>query len=114
MEKRHENQIWVTHDETVPECTGEGTVRRILAYDADVMCVENTFDKGAVGPMHSHPHTQITYIVSGKFLFTVGDETREVGPGDTLLKRKGIMHGCVCLEAGKLLDVFVPMREDFL
>lgn len=114
MEKQHENQIWVTHDETVTECTGEGIVRRILAYSADVMCVENAFDKGAVGPMHSHPHTQITYIVSGKFLFTIGDETREVGPGDTLLKQNGIMHGCVCLEAGKLLDVFVPMRKDFL
>ena len=43
-----------------------------------------------------------------------GDETREVGPGDTLLKQNGVMHGCVCLEAGILLDFFTPMREDFV
>ena len=43
-----------------------------------------------------------------------GTETREVGPGDTLLKQNGVMHGCVCLEAGILLDFFTPMREDFV
>ena len=50
----------------------------------------------------------------GRFRFTIGDETREVGPGDTLLKQDGVMHGCVCLEAGILLDFFTPMREDFV
>ena len=80
----------------------------------DAMCVENTFETGGVGAMHCHPHTQITYVVSGRFRFTIGDETREVGPGDTLLKQDGVMHGCVCLEAGILLDFFTPMREDFV
>ena len=60
------------------------------------------------------PHTQITYIVSGRYRFTIGDETREVGPGDTLLKQNGVMHGCVCLEGGVMLDFFTPMREDFV
>ena len=45
---------------------------------------------------------------------TIGDETREVGPGDTLLKQNGVMHGCVCLEGGVMLDFFTPMREDFV
>ena len=114
MEKQHKDKIWVLHAETVPESASAGVVRRILAYDDNVMCVENTFDTGAVGAMHSHPHTQITYVVSGRFRFTIGEETREVGPGDTLLKQNGIVHGCICLEAGKLLDIFTPMREDFL
>ena len=64
--------------------------------------------------MHCHPHTQVTYIVSGRYRFTIGDETREVGPGDTLLKQDGVMHGCVCLEGGVMLDFFTPMREDFV
>ena len=34
--------------------------------------------------------------------------------GDTLLKKDGVPHGCTCLEAGVLLDIFNPMREDFL
>ena len=114
MNKQHQDQIWVPHSETVPEAGGEGVVRRVLAYSKDVMCVENTFETGAVGALHSHPHTQITYVVSGRFRFTIGEETRDVGPGDTLLKQDGIRHGCVCLEAGILLDIFTPMREDFV
>lgn len=114
MDKHHQNEIWVPHAETLPESGGPGVTRRILAYSKDVMCVENTFTQEAVGAMHSHPHTQITYVVSGRFRFTIGETVREVGPGDTMLKQDGVPHGCVCLEAGVLLDIFTPMREDFL
>ena len=70
--------------------------------------------KGGIGAMHSHPHTQITYIVSGKFEFTIGTEKKIVGAGDTLLKKNGIEHGCVCLEEGILIDCFNPMRDEFV
>ena len=105
---------WVYYRNIVPQDMGGGVTRRVLAYSDDVMVVENTFEKDAVGALHSHPHTQITYIVSGRFAFTIDGETRVVGPGDTLLKENGVVHGCTCLEAGKLLDIFNPMREDFL
>lgn len=93
---------------------GEGVTRRILSYSNDAMCVENIFEKGAVGSLHSHPHTQITYVVSGTFEFTVGDLKYTVKPGDTLLKKDGIVHGCVAPEGGVLIDFFTPCREDFL
>lgn len=109
-----QDQRWVPHADTLPQEAGEGVVRRVLAYGSQLMCVENRFEQGAVGALHSHPHTQITYVVSGRFSFTIDGETREVGPGDTMLKRDGVIHGCVCLEAGVLLDIFNPMREDFL
>ena len=67
-----------------------------------------------IGAMHHHPHTQITYVASGRFRFTIGDEVKEVGPGDTLCKQNDIVHGCECLEAGVLVDFFTPMRKDFL
>ena len=70
--------------------------------------------KGAVGALHHHPHTQITYVVSGAFEFTVDGVTRTVHKGDTILKEDGVEHGCVCTEAGILLDIFTPMREDFV
>lgn len=108
------DQRWVPHEETLPQAAGEGVVRRVLAYTDELMCVENHFAQGAVGALHSHPHTQITYVVSGRFAFTIDGEQREVGPGDTLLKRDGVVHGCTCLEAGVLLDIFNPMREDFV
>ena len=68
------------HAEIAPEPCGPGVQRRVLAYSKDAMCVENTFETGGVGAMHCHPHTQITYIVSGRYRFTIGDETREVAP----------------------------------
>ena len=108
------DQRWVFHRDTLPQPAGEGVTRRLLAYTDELMCVENTFQTGAVGSLHSHPHTQITYVVSGRFSFTIDGVVHEVGPGDTMLKTDGVVHGCTCLEAGVLLDIFTPMREDFL
>ena len=54
------------------------------------------------------------YVVSGAFEFTVDGVTRTVHKGDTILKEDGVEHGCVCTEAGILLDIFTPMREDFV
>ena len=107
-------QRWVPHEGTQAQSGGENVVRRILAYNENLMCVENTFEKGAVGKLHSHPHTQITYVVSGVFSFTIDGEERTVKAGDTMLKEDGVIHGCTCLEAGILLDIFNPMRADFV
>ena len=114
MEKQHKDAVWVPHAEIEPEVRGKGVKRRILAYSKDAMCVENTFKKGSIGAMHNHPHTQITYVASGKFEFTIDGEVHTVSKGDTLLKQDGVMHGCTCLEDGILIDIFTPMREDFL
>ena len=108
------HQRWVAHEEALPQEVAPGVVRRVLAYTDGLMCVENRFSEGAVGSLHSHPHTQITYVVSGEFSFTIGGETRTVRPGDALLKEDGIVHGCTCLKEGILLDIFAPMREDFV
>ena len=105
---------WAPHEDSLPQSGGENVTRRVLAYTDGLMCVENTFEKGAVGTLHSHPHTQITYVVSGAFSFTIDGETRIVRKGDTMLKEHGVIHGCTCLEAGVLLDIFTPMREDFV
>jgi len=114
VNKDYKNKVWVFYNEIEGENTAPGVVRKILAYCDAMMAVENSFETGAVGAMHSHPHTQITYVAEGRFRFTIGDEEKEVGRGDTLCKMNGVMHGCVCLEKGVLVDYFTPMREDFL
>lgn len=108
------NQIYFPHEKTIVQSAAKNVQRRILACCDELMCVENYFEEGAVGVLHSHPHTQITYVVSGKFRFTVDEKTYEVSAGDTLLKKDGVIHGCTCLSAGVLLDIFTPMRKDFL
>ena len=114
MSKKHKDRQWIFYRDIEGEAAAPGVVRRVLAYCDEMMCVENDFDEGAVGAIHSHPHTQITYVAQGRFRFTIGDDTREVGKGDTLCKQYGVKHGCVCLEKGVLVDFFTPMREDFV
>ena len=93
---------------------GGGVSRRVLAHTQQLMIVEVNFEAGGVGAVHTHPHCQNTYVRAGRFRFTVDGEPVEVGPGDTLAFPPDIPHGTVCLEAGTLLDVFTPMREDFV
>lgn len=87
MSKSQKNAQWTFHDAINAEPAGEGVVRRVLAYCDELMCVENVFEIGGVGKLHQHPHTQITYVAEGVFEFTIGDTTKIVRKGDTLLKQ---------------------------
>ena len=102
------------HQEVQPIQLGGGTERRILAYDDSLMAVEVSFETGSEGAPHSHPHTQMSYVLSGSFRYSVEDESVILNPGDSIVVPGGLVHGTVCLEKGVLLDVFTPMREDFL
>ncbi|MEF2071594.1 cupin domain-containing protein [Consotaella aegiceratis] len=88
--------------------------RRILTHTPDMMVVEVEFSEGGWGPQHSHPHVQATYVRSGRFEFDVEGEKKQVGAGDSLIMPPNAKHGCTVLEAGTLIDVFSPAREDFL
>jgi quercetin dioxygenase-like cupin family protein len=114
MKKTHKNQPWVFAKDIPSEDTAPDVSRKVMAYCDAAMAVVNSFETGGVGAMHSHPHTQVTYVASGRFRFTIGNETKEVSAGDTLLKEHGVEHGCTCLEKGVLVDFFAPMREDFV
>lgn len=93
---------------------GQGVSRKVLAHAGTMMQVEVHFEQGAIGALHNHPHEQLTFVLSGKFEFTIGDEKHVVSAGDTLYKKPLEIHGCVCLEKGILLDTFTPQRDDFL
>lgn len=118
--KSVKDERWVFNKDIDYEACGNGAdgavavERKILAYCDRLMCVENHFKTGGVGKLHSHPHTQLTYVAEGKFEFQIGDEKKIVSKGDTLLKQDGVKHGCVCLEEGILIDIFTPMRDEFV
>lgn len=96
------------------EETGPGLKRQIMGYDDRIMLVKVDFQPGAVGAMHQHYHSQVTYVESGAFEMTIGEETRIIRAGDSYYIPPNVMHGCVCVEAGVLIDVFSPHREDFM
>jgi quercetin dioxygenase-like cupin family protein len=91
-----------------------GVTRQVLAESPQMMVVSFTFEEGAQGALHAHPHVQSTYVERGRFSFTLSGETFEVGPGDSFVIPSGAVHGCRCLEAGRLIDGFTPRRDDFL
>ena len=88
--------------------------RKVMAYNDNIMMVKVKFKAGSMGNPHTHPHCQVTYVESGVFEFTIGDETRIVRAGDMLMQLPNILHGCKCLEDGILIDTFTPMRKTFL
>ena len=102
------------HGDTVLQDLGGGNTRRILAWNEQLMAVEVGFDKGTVGAVHTHPHTQCSYVLSGRFSYSVEGEETILEQGDSIIVPAGLPHGTVCLEPGMLLDVFTPCREDFL
>jgi quercetin dioxygenase-like cupin family protein len=90
-----------------------GVVRRTLSTSEGLMLIEVTFEKDAIVPLHSHPHEQIGYLASGRILFELGDERRELGPGDSWLVPPNVPHQVTALERSLIVDVFSPPREEY-
>ncbi|MEM8755523.1 MAG: cupin domain-containing protein [Pseudomonadota bacterium] len=98
-----------------PEVQADKGVRRqVLAESPELMTVAFRFVEGAEGKAHSHPHVQSTYVRSGRFRFLLDGRSFEVGQGDGFIIPANAEHGCVCLDAGELIDCFTPRRDDFL
>ncbi len=93
---------------------GGGVMRRVIAHRPEMMMVEVHFEVDSIGSKHTHPHVQCTYVKEGAFEFDIEGEKRMVKAGDSLAIAPDAVHGVTCLEKGMLLDVFTPMREDFL
>lgn len=96
------------------ENVAPGLSRQIMGYDGKIMLVKAKFEEGAVGVMHKHYHSQVTYVESGEFEMTIDGVVKTLKRGDSFYVLPHLMHGCVCTKPGILIDVFSPAREDFL
>lgn len=85
-----------------------------MSFSNELMLVKVAFQEGGIGATHKHPHLQISYVASGAFEVTIGQENRLLRAGDVYFVPSNVLHGAVCLEEGILIDVFNPLREDFL
>jgi quercetin dioxygenase-like cupin family protein len=111
---REHSEAFVAADRAVTEDLGGGIARQILGYGPDLMVVRVWFDKDAVGEVHAHPHSQSTYVESGRFEVVIDGEKRVLGAGDGFYVAPHLDHGALCLKAGVMIDTFSPAREDFL
>jgi quercetin dioxygenase-like cupin family protein len=106
--------VVVPYDEVEGREAFPNLVRRVLAFNDEMMIVEHTMEKDSIFPRHSHPHCQLAYLVSGHIRVECGDETFEAKAGDSFVVKGGIEHQVWALERSVALDVFTPYREDFL
>jgi quercetin dioxygenase-like cupin family protein len=106
--------VFVKDADAAWEDVGGGIRRKILCHDDRIMMVRVAFETGAVGTEHRHPHTQCTWVESGCFDITIDGRTSRLRAGDSFVAPSGALHGAVAVEAGELIDVFTPPREDFL
>lgn len=91
-----------------------GNRRAVLSQRPELMLVAFSFDKGAVGALHSHPHTQVSYVAEGRFDVTVDGATTRLSAGASFIVAPNLLHGVVALEKGLLIDTFTPRRDDFI
>jgi quercetin dioxygenase-like cupin family protein len=96
------------------EEVGEGIKRQLIVGERLMLC-RLLIAPHTVTTPHEHPHEQITLVEKGRVLFIIGDEERIAQAGDVLHFPPGCWHGATMLdEEVVLLDIFTPVREDFL
>lgn len=96
------------------EQTAEGIERQMVVGQNMMMC-RFRFAPFVVTAEHTHPHEQMTLVVKGKVKFTISGEEHILQAGDVLHFPPHNRHGATMLdEEVVLIDVFSPIREDFL
>ncbi len=88
-----------------------------LAVGEKSMVTKMNYVKGDFATLHSHPHEQCGYVISGEYhLIVEGDERIDVimHPGDTYAIPGNTPHSFEVIEGGEVVDVFTPQREDYL
>jgi quercetin dioxygenase-like cupin family protein len=94
----------------------DGTKRQVLSHSARLMLAQFTFDRpGQQAPLHSHPHEQVGYVVSGEIDFILeGHGSRRLTAGCSYYVPPNTEHGATAITPAVVLDVFTPQRDDFL
>jgi quercetin dioxygenase-like cupin family protein len=90
-----------------------GMLRQVLAHNPQLMLVRHRLERGWAGALHSHPHHQIVYVVSGRIRFAAGGESRELGAGDSVVVNGGVEHQAWALADSEILDIFTPSRQEY-
>jgi quercetin dioxygenase-like cupin family protein len=91
-----------------------GNRRAVLSHRPELMLVAFSFEKGAVGSLHSHPHSQVSYVAEGSFDVTIDGVTTRLSAGGSYIVAPNLVHGVVALEKGLLIDSFTPRRDEFI
>lgn len=92
----------------------DGIKRKTLVYGEKTLMTEFLLDKGSILPRHSHPHEQTGYLVKGRMRLWVDSEKFEAQAGDSWCVPGGVEHGADILEDSVAIELFSPVREDYI
>ncbi len=87
---------------------------KTLVHGKSTLMAEFRLEQGAKLPRHSHPHEQTGYLISGQMVLTIGSETITINPGDSWCIAGGIEHEATVHKDSIAIEVFSPVREDYL
>lgn len=99
-------------DEPIEELTP--LIGRQVVHTETMTIARIHLKEGAAVPTHAHPHEQVATVLDGRLRFVVGDEEHEVGRGESMFVPGGVPHEVEALEDSLVLDVFSPVRDDWL
>lgn len=109
-------KVFVRREDALKK-TFKGVALDSLAVGEKSMVTKMNYVKGNFATLHTHPHEQCGYVISGEYrLIVEGDERIDVvmHPGDTYAIPGNTPHSFEVIEGGEVIDVFTPHREDYL
>jgi len=106
--------MYKKHGESGYNSALKGIKQKTLVHGDKTLMTEFLLKKGSTLPKHAHPHEQTGYLVKGRIRLSIGKETLEAQPGDSWCIPGGIEHGAHIIEDSVAIEVFSPVREDYL
>ena len=91
-----------------------GIRMKTLCYGRRTLMTEFILERGSTLPSHAHSYEQTGYLVKGHIRLTIGSDQHDVLPGDSWCIPESIEHGAQILEDSVAIEVFSPVREDYL
>lgn len=92
----------------------DGVNYKTLSYGSKTSLSEFKLEEGSIVPNHKHPHEQTGYMISGRMIFTIDGERFSAEPGDSWCIPGNVEHSVEVLEDSMVIEVFSPVREDYL
>jgi len=102
------------HSESGYRLAIKGIELKTRVYGEKTLMAEFRLRKDSTLPRHAHPHEQTGYLVKGHIRLSIGTEKCDVQAGDTWCIPGGVEHGAEIMEDSVAIEVFSPVREDYL
>ncbi len=91
-----------------------GIRQKTRVYGDKTLLTEFVLAQGSVLPVHAHPYEQTGYLIQGRLRLRIGEQEFEAQSGDAWCIPANVEHGAHTLEDAVAIEVFSPVREDYL